>query len=427
MIPFSSVRSLMEAKGGGKGFVPWFTHAVGLTDANGNKYLDQAGNQTLRDPAGTKRLTPTEFSLGHLGRGIVGHEMFESFYNPDSNKLQGLRRIMEAGEGAVNASAFANINAFTAVVAGLMEVAILEKYIAPEFITDRIFPAVPSRMFEGRKSIGTMNIGDKAEQREPGMPTKRVQFGERWISQPRTVENALAVEVTQEAAFLDLTGQVIEEANNLGYWLGYRKELRGIDALLGVTNTYNYKGTSYNTWISAGYYDNKLTGNALLHWTNIKNAWLKMQLATDPDTGVYAGGFIPDSIVTVPQLYLDATAITGAERVQYRDASTSASNIREFANPVGGWIKNVVQSPLIYQRATAADGLNLSADDAASLWFTMQSGKFGQYVQNQPLRVQQGVPGQTEMIDRGVVLFVKADERGQFWVTQPRAGVYNQR
>ena len=428
MIRRNSVKALMESKGGARKFVPWLHHTLGLCDANGNRHTDTAGNQVLKDPApGVARMRPEEFSLAHLGRGMLGDELFEDHFSPDSKRLTGMRPLLEAGEGAIGASTFANTNAFTAAIAGLMEVGVLEKYRAPEFITDALFPAVPSRMFEGKKNIGTQNVGDKAEQREPGMPTTRVRFGERWIQQPRTVENALSVEVTQEAVYLDLTGQVLEEAGNLGTWLAYRKEIRGINAFLGVSNSYNYNGTNYNTYISAGYYDNKIaSGNALTHWTNVQNAWLKMQLATDPDTGVYAG-FSPDTLVVVPQLFMTAKAIVGADMVQFRDASTSASNIRQFDNPIRGvGVSQVMVSPLIYQQAIAANGLNLSASNGASLWFALASGKFGQYAQNWPLRTQQAAPGQLDMIDRGIVFYLKGDERGEFWVTQPRASVYNQ-
>jgi hypothetical protein len=65
------------------------------------------------------------------------------------------------------------------------------------------------------------------------MPTKRVQFGERWITQPRTVENALACEVTQEAVYLDLTGEVTPAGQQRRRLARYRKELRCIDAFIG--------------------------------------------------------------------------------------------------------------------------------------------------------------------------------------------------
>ena len=42
------------------------------------------------------------------------------------------------------ASAFANINAFTGAVSGLLEVSILEAYENPEFIGSQLAPVEPS-------------------------------------------------------------------------------------------------------------------------------------------------------------------------------------------------------------------------------------------------------------------------------------------
>ena len=83
------------------------------------------------------------------------------------------RSILEAGVGAVQPSAFANINAFTAVVAGLLEISIMEGFQLPEFIADQLMPPDNTKMFAGRKVIGTTRLGNKAEERQPGMPTAR--------------------------------------------------------------------------------------------------------------------------------------------------------------------------------------------------------------------------------------------------------------
>ena len=223
----NDVRDLLEAHNGNtRTFTRELSHLMGLSDEHGSPYRDRAGNATLRNPRDEQgrdleRLRPSEFSLAHLGRGMLGDDLFESLFAPDSRRLTAHQHLLEAtGEGAVGASAFANTNAFTAVVAGLLEVSVLEGWQNPEFIADQLMPCESTKMFDGRKVIGTTRVGDVAEERLPSMPTKRVQFGERWITQPRTVENALACEVTQEAVFLDLTGEVTQQANSLGRVVG---------------------------------------------------------------------------------------------------------------------------------------------------------------------------------------------------------------
>lgn len=427
MIRGQSTRQLYESLGPAP-FVRRLYESLGLTDRTGRRNTDRAGNPVLvapRDRAGNEMppLSPSEFSLRDLAESLIGSDWADRL-NPGTMQrlalMEGQRPLMEAGQGATGPTAFLNINAFTAVVAGLLEVSVMEGWKSPEFIADQLMPAENTKMFDGRKVIGTSRLGDVAEVRYPGMPTKRAQIGERWITQPRTVENALAAEVTQEAVYLDLTGEVLQNANDVGTWIGYRKELRCIDAFIGVTNTYSYKGTSYNTYISAGYYNNLLASNELLHWTNVQAAEILFRDMLDPETNTRVL-IRPNTILLNREKLYTARAIFGATNVQYRDASTSASNIREFPNPLDNYA--LLESPLVYQRCTASDGLNLSASDAGKLWFIYEKGKAFKYAQNWPLRVQQAAPNQADMIDRGVVLFVKADERGIPMVYEPRRAV----
>ncbi|VTS03309.1 hypothetical protein [Tuwongella immobilis] len=405
-------------------------HMLGLCDRNGNRYRDSFGRPVLRDPISdtgrqVQRIRPQEFSLAETGRGLLGHSLFEQVYTPGSTWLANNRSLLEASAGAVSASAFANINAFTGTVAGLMEVNILEAWQNPQFIADVLCPSESTRMFEGRKTIGVTRIGDQAEERLPGMPTKRVQFGERWITQPRTVENSLAAEVNQETIFLDLTGQAYGEANDLGTWLRYRKEIRCIDAFIGVTNTYVYNGNNYATYIANGFYDNDVSNNELLHYTNVQTTLMKFRDMTDPATGTRVLTN-PNTILVQLGKMATARAIVGdlASGTRYQDASTAAGNVTYSESPYKNKFE-ILESPLVYERITAANGLNVSPADAEKYWWMFEKGKPLCYAENWPLRVQQAAPGQMDMIDRGVVLYVKADERGVPMVKEPRKAVRN--
>ena len=426
MIRGSSIKTLYESKGP-SGFVRLIHQGLGLIDARGKRRYDRGGNPLLHelrsDPStgrAADRFRPDEFSLRDLAENTIGPDWAEQLA-PDAMRRVMLseerRPLVEAGTGAVMASAFANINAFTAVVAGLLEVSVLEGWQLPDFIADQLAPVETTKMFDGRKVIGTSRIGDMAEERLPGMPTKRAQFGERWITQPRTVENALSCEVTQEAVFLDLTGEVLEQARSVGEWLGYRKELRVIDAFIGVTNTYSYKGTSYNTFQTASTWDNDFS-NELLHWTDIEEVEIKFRDMLDPETSTRVL-IRPNRMLVNREKLHTANAILGATEVEYRDASTAASNIRHFKNPVGGY-GAPLESPLVYQRCTASDGLALSASNAGKYWWVWEAGKYMKYAQNWPLRNQQAAPNQLDMIDRGVVFYQKSDERGIPMIYEPR-------
>ena len=437
MIGTSSTRTVLEnyKHKAGKNyrghFVKEVLHLLGLVDTNGRRYVDRHGAGILKDPVNSKglmekRLDPREFSLRDLAEGIIG-ENWAKVMNPDNvrraNLVEQTMGVMEAGTGAIAASQFADINAFTAVVSGLLEISVLEQFRAPDFIADKLMPTQNTKMFAGRKVIGATRIGDKAEQRQPGMPTARVQIGERWITMPNTVENALSAEVTQEAVYLDLTGEVLQNAGDVGYWLGYRKEIRCIDAKLGITNTYSYKGTSYNTYLSNGYYNNDITGNELVHWDQVQNTLVVFRNMLDPETNTRIQTR-PNRVLVNLEKLVTARSIMGdlAAGVEYRDApgsSTQPQEVRAFQSPYKGDFE-ILTSPLVYQRMTDANGLNLSASTAGKYWFMWEEGKDMTYEQNWPIRVQQAAPNQLDMIDRGVVLFVKADERGVPMVREPR-------
>lgn len=432
MIRGSSLRNLYESLGPYR-FVRNVYQGLGLVDRAGRRQYDRANNPRLVDLSeGTavngqrvERFAPAEFSLRDLAESLIGPDWAEQL-SPDSVRrvmlLEETRPLLEAGTGAVMASAFANINAFTATVAGLLEVSLMEGWENPAFIMDQIMPAEPTKMFDGRKKIGISRLGDVGEERLPGMPTKRAQVGERWIQQPRTVENALSSEVTQEAVYLDLTGEVLGEAKDVGEWIRWRKEIRQIDGFIGVTNTYSYKGTNFATYQTFGTWDNDFS-NELFHWDQVQNVHIKFRDMKDPETGLRVM-IDPNFVLVNMEKLVTARAVFGdlAGEVQYRDApgsTTQPQNVRAFQSPYKGKFE-ILQSPLVFQRMTDADGLNLSASNAGKWWWAGEKGRAVKYAQNWPLRVQAAAPNQADMIDRGVVLFQKADERGVVFWQEPR-------
>lgn len=437
MLTKTGVRNLLESHCGGdpRRLARTINHMIGVTDREGRRYTDAAGNRILKPAASGERLATSEVSLRVLQEQLLGEDGIERHLRPDLLRdLQESRDVLEDdGAGSIQASTFANINAFTAMTAGLLEAMILEAYQNPTFIGDVLAPPEPSKQFEGRKTIGVARLGDQAEERLPGMPTKRVQVGERWITQPRTVENALSAEVTQEAIYLDLTGGQLAEhtgAAGVGEWLGYRKELRIIDSFIGVVNSFNYKGTSYNTYVASGtLYDNYMSsGNELVHEDNLQAALIKFRDMTDPDTGTRIL-IQPNTVLVNREKLRLASAIFGttANGYQLRDQPTLGAGVTMQINMSDPFYKGqfrIIESPLVYQRCAAADGLNLSASNSGKAWWMFESGsKTHVYVQNWPMRTQSAAPNQVDMIDRGVVMYTKADERGVPMWKDPRRSV----
>lgn len=426
------IRSLFESRSqqsnGRWRFLTEMKHGLGLCDKDGNDYRDYAGNRISKDA----KVRAEQFSLAELAEGIIGPS-WRGLFNPDSralNKFSQAKAILEAtnpgdtrallestGIG-IDPTAFANINTFTSVVGGLVEVKILEAFQNPALIADRVCPAEPTKL-NGQKIIGVNHIGDRAAVRKPGMPHERAQFNERWVETPETVENALAVDVLKETVFFDLTGQILQMASSVGEELAYRKEIRVIDTIIGVTNSFKYNGTAYNTYVTSrtqGYLNDQ--SNPLLDWTSIQSAMLLFARMQDPATGKRILTK-PDTIIVNPAKVATANLILSATTTERRSGG-GASTPQTTSNPLNVSVSpgspysglEVLSSPIIEQRCTDATGLNLSQANADDYWWALERGKSFRYMQNYPLAVNQAAPNQYEMLDKGIVASYFANERG---------------
>lgn len=431
-IDIIKVRSLYESRkkdaGGRVRFVNEMRQGLGLSDANGNDHKDHAGNKRLGD----REFVAENFSLAELAEACVG-QSWRTLFSPDNNSMgryiraksliesghpNDSKALLEATGIGIDPTAFADINAFTAVVGGLIEVKILEAFQNPALIADQICPVEATRL-NGQKVIGVTAIGDRGSQRKPGEPHPRAQFTERWIETPETRENALAVDVLREAVFFDLTGQILQQASRVGEELAYRKELEVIDTIIGVTNSFKYNGTSYNTYVTSKTlgYKNSIA-NPILDWTSVQADVLQFMRQEDPYTGKRIL-INPNTVIVNPGRLATMNLILGATATDRRTAPSgstqSNSQVLNLSstpgNPFSGQFK-ILSSPLIEQRCLAADGLNLGQAATDDLWFMMEAGKSFRYMQNFPLTVVPATSNQYEMVDKGIVATYFAHERG---------------
>lgn len=424
------LKSLYEGRvkqsGGRWRFATEIRHGLGLCDAQGNDYRDAAGNRILKNA----KIKPESFSLQEMAEAVVGDSWREVF-NPESGSLakynvaRGMmeatgadaRALLESTGFGLDPGAFLNINTYTALVGGLVEVKILEAFQNPSFIADKIMPVEMTKL-NGQKVIGVQGIGDRGKKRLPGETHTRAQFAERWIETPETRENALAIDVLKETVFFDLTGAILQQAATVGTELGYRKELEVIDLFLGVTNNFKYNGSAYNTYVTSktlGYTNDGV--NQMIDWTALNTAMMLFMRQEDPHTAKRIL-INPNAVVVMPQrvatakLILNATSTERRTAVGATQATASELNIGTVGgNPFAGQFE-LISSPLLEQRALASDGLNYSQTNTDGLWFMLEKGKPFKYMQNYPLTVTQASPTNYEMVDRGVVASYFANERG---------------
>lgn len=384
------------------------TGAVTFTES-----VDDLGRPTIADHAAR----PAEFSLRELAEGIFG-DSFDRYFNPHDQFSRQV--LLEAGPG-IDPTAFLNINTFSLATSGLIEAQVLERFENPAFIGDQLVTVRPTRL-NGEKMIGVTGIGDKADSRKPGEPHARAGFGEQWIETPELDEKALAVEVQQESVFYDLTGQVLDVAGSVGDELGYLREKTIIDLVEGVTNPYVYNGTAYNTYQTTAPWINSQS-NPMEDHTDIQNSKSLFRKMTDPATG--------KEILVIPNQILhhsdreddffrvfnttELREITNTNTMTYTSGAPSTSVNKP----------KLLSSPIVDNRRSAADGLNLSEANAKTRWLHGDFKKAFLWMEAWPIRVRQASASEYVMMDRGLIAAYFANYRGVGAVREPRYSVAN--
>jgi len=402
---------------GHRRFVHKFYQLLGLEDANERRcYSAEKGRCVLEGAT----ISPGEVSVLDLAMGLTGTSgsaLEELLRTPAHRRVD----VMEAGTEIVP-SAFANISAFNASVAGLLEARLLEAYSRPAYIAEQLGEVIPSTK-RSEKFIGISTVGDASLERKPGDPHVRAAGGEQYVTTPETKNRGIAIEVTREAVMFDLTRDLLAQAEKAADALALRKEYLMVDCVLGVTNTYNYNGTSYNTYQTATPWINNIQ-NPLVNWTDYDEALQLFAGMTDPETGEPIE-VRPNAVLAMPAEWVNHSYyLNSAEVGRYTSSLAEEARGR---NPMYGMFQLLggPTYPYAYKRARAADGLNLSEANAKGLWLLGDfKGAFA-WVQNLPLTVLRANPSDHEMADRGLVFALFADEMGTAAVKDPRKVVKN--
>ncbi len=354
--------------------------------------------ESLRD----KHLRPEDFSIRDLAETLVpdGHQWVR-LLDP---RAAGSVNVMEAGDGV-------DVTAFLNVTGQVIYSKIMEAYTQEAFVMSKLADHVPTRL-DGEKIPGIARIADQVDEVHPGMPYPHLGFGEDYIETPSTTKRGFIVPVTKEAIFFDRTHLVLTRAAEVGEILGLNKEKRLLDLLVGVTNTYKWRGTAYNTYQASTPWINVITANTLVDWTNVDAAEQLFADILDPNTGepVLVSA---NTVLVMPAYRHAAHRVFNAAEIHY-EASGSATNTIA-ANPLGNY--SVVESRLAYRRILAS---GVSASDAKKYWFIGDFRKAFAYMENWPITVTQSPPGSEADFNNDIVVRFKASERGAAAVMNPR-------
>jgi hypothetical protein len=443
MITRDAIRRMYK-ENGPVGFVHRFNNMLGLPGPNKHRreWDHSFQRQTFESRKEQPLINTGDVSIKALAQGLISPYDEEI----DSALMQGARassecplHAMEAGTDIVP-SQFANISAYNSAVIGLLEARILEAYRKPTFVLQNAIEHIPSKL-RSLKLLGVSNIGDVAQTRDPGQPHARANLSERYVQTPDTTNRGIAIEVTREAALFDYSAQLMKQADGVGDALALRKEYLCIDTVIGVTNTYKYNGTTYNTYQasaadSAGgnyvnSFDNVIsTSNAWDAFNNVLQKWMAM---TDPETGqpIAIEGF--DILAMPQQAMMIEIALQASEITRMANALTGTyfpTDAYKSTNPAKGLFRILGGEyaktyPYAYKRVTATDGLSLAGNYATKRWWAGDFKKAFHWNENIPLTIVRANVNEYTMGDKGLSLAVFCDEMGAPGVTDPRYVIQN--
>jgi hypothetical protein len=360
-------------------------------------------SEALRDG----HLKPEEFSIRDLAESIVpdGREWVRML-DPRS---AGSVNVLEAGDGV-------DVTAFRNITGQVIYSKVMEAYRQEAFVVSKLVDTIPTRL-DGEKIPGVGRISDNITEVAPGMPYPHLGFGEDYIETPSTTKRGFIVPVTKEAIFFDRTHLVLSRAAEVGEVLGLNKEKRLIDLVIGVTNNFKWKGTSYNTYQAATPWINTLAANELVDWTNVDKAEQLFADILDPNTGepVLVHGA---TVLVTPAYRFAAHRVFNATELTFTAAGSATATVA--ANPLSGY--RLHDSRLAYRRIVAS---GVAAADAKKWWFLGDFRRAFAYMENWPITVTQAPTGSEAEFASDIVLRFKASERGAAAVLNPRFVVKN--
>lgn len=389
-------------------------------------YRDRRGRPELRLSANVnERLIPdNDFSARAVGVGIFGHVVFEKLFDHTKRVTAS---TMEDVAG-IDPSVFSNINAFTGVVAGMMEVKILEGYNEVTQVADQLVQIEPSRVFGERKRIGIGHYIDQARERKPNEQHPRASLTERWVTIPETQERALGIDFTREAAFLDQTGDLLAAGPRIGESVAYPRAIQIYDTVLGITNTYKFKNVAYNTYQTAAgtspapnNYVNSIANPITDELTMAELVYTQFSTMKDP-TSYVPIQIVPRQVIGMPGKAIRLATILNAAQIRIGDGASGAIAVYSDSQFGAGLLQlpTVLANPWIYKRVTDADGLNLSGAAASGITFWGDFPRAFGYSENWGLNVQSASADNYQALDQGLIASYFANERGRAFVKDPR-------
>jgi hypothetical protein len=416
MINTSKLHKLLEQEvnsgGGTKGFKNKIRSMLGITEQN------------TFDPD-NREIDAKDVSFGEVAHSFLGRDIED--LGPKMEAARNMR-LLEADGGVVLPSSFINISGFSDVVGGLLDAQILEAYQNPEFIGKSLITVRETRT-NGGKLISVTNDGQTPDALAVGEELPAVGLKEKWVQIPANVRYGQAIQLDQHDILYDRSDKIQSAAANVGYAIARKIEQDIADMVLGISNSFNFMGTTGNTYlVTAGVspmdYANS-SQNPLSSWTAINDAVQVLESNVDPQTGFEISIDHP-TVLVMPQQELTARTILRATEVISTSNGGAADtnwplNFRRSENPATGF-DLVRMSRIWYNRlvlASASGGGGVSTTNGPKRWHMGNFKRAFQWRQLIPFQTQ-SCPLSANEMRRGITLVHVAQESGVGCVVDPR-------
>jgi len=381
-------------------------------------------------PGGYK---PNDFSFRDLAEELIldkqgrpcGREFVKYALDPASGV------DWQEAISAVDSTAFRDISGQLLIRSTLAE------YANPAFTLSAAIPTETTPFTRGEKVPGMSLPRDPEVDHADALVVEELKeyqtlgFTAEYTELPATIKRGGIIAVSREMIFEDLTGLAIRRAQNIGRILGMRKELRLADMVIGYTNNYKEKRgnmsslTSRNTYYSIADtgepWVNHLDNNALDDHTALDAAEALFQDMTDPNTGmpiILEGR----TIVHGPGLWSTVQRVMNS--IETRTVTnTNITSIVQGLRPLVRPGLTALESTFMWHQLKAR--FSLSSADANNYWLYGDIARAFAYLSNWDIQLTQAIAGSEAEFRQDIVYQVKASERGEVAVIEPRRIVRN--
>lgn len=374
----------------------------------------RTAKEVLREGIKAKKIKKEDVSLREMAQSLIGDDWATHLGNVARGAEGGAMELRESID-AVDSSGF------SAITGQLFIDEVHEKYKLATYVGDQMFRVIPVK----NGNLGTQVVPyltDSVD--DPGIvnqshPYSRTQFQGQYITLAAPEKFGRICDVTFEAIYSDLTGQIMDSAGSVGRRVGLWVEKKKMRVALGLDNNHIWNGTSYNTYQASTPWVNSKTDFTLTDWTSINTLELMFSKMLDPvlNEPIEIEGA---GILTVPALRYTGKRILNATEVRSGDITTGAGNQMVSESPLDGNYNLLTSKHLRRQALTYGSGTFTTEPIADSLVIMGDFKKALYWREVFPMRTVQAPAQNQREFEQDIVYSVKANVFGVAGVYDPR-------